>query len=266
MGIRPTSTPSRQRGSAITETLIGLMVLVPAFWAVDHLGRLANIQRDTVMGARHTAWEALAQPDARGVTGPRLDHELRDRIHGSVHAPVISADRLAREGYSQDVMRRPGKQPLLAERAAGRIGAQRERGNPPLRLLLPSVAEPILARGKAIPSAVRLVGLSGQMLGLPRAPLVTYQHSVPLAREAIGQSPNADTPPPAITATAGLLTEGWNARSDRDYQRRTERIVAGEPVHAFTSPARFLGRLTFFKEGRHARADNLVPPSRVQPR
>ena len=42
---------NRQAGSAIAEALVGLLALLPAFYAIDYLGRLHDMQRANVAAA-----------------------------------------------------------------------------------------------------------------------------------------------------------------------------------------------------------------------
>jgi hypothetical protein len=66
-------------------------------------------------------------------------------------------------------------------------------------------------------------------------------------------------------ATGSLSIRTWQADDDADYQRRTERIVASEPVDQLATPAQTLGRFSIFREGRYARSTDFVPPSRRFP-
>ena len=256
-----------QRGSAITEAILALFVMVPLFWAVDHLGRLAEIKRDTFLGARYAAWQSLAQPPRPRSSTAALGHTLRDRIHGSEHAPVLAHQQLKRIGYSRDVMRDSRHKPLTNERHPPEVTRLKAGGE--RRLPANGLGTANLAHGRHIPAATRIAGLSGRMLDLPEAPLTVYRHRTPLAHGALGSEPTPPRKtarPPAIRATAGLLRESWRARSDAEYQRRAERIVASEPVAFLSEPAPAIGRFPIFKEGRYAQADDFIPPSRLQPR
>jgi len=251
-----------QRGSAFSEVILSLLVLIPAFWAVDHLGRLAEIQRDTTMGARYAVWQNLATPPGEAIRD-NVVTEVRDRIHGNVLAPIVAIETIEQDGYSHNALREGGRKTLVADTEAGGIRARNLRSEEAGRLSGDGPGAALLAQGRFMPAGVRLAGLSSDMLGLADAPLVAHEQSVTLSLDDVPGHPDTDSSAPQITASAALLTESWAAQSDREYQRRTNRIVASQPVDVFTRPARFIGRFPVFREGRYAAGTDFVPPSVV---
>lgn len=254
--------PGLQGGSAFSETILGLMVLVPAFWAVDHLGRLADIQRDASMGARYAVWQSLATPPDQTVPSTLLP-EVRDRVHGHVHAPLLSMETIGQVGYSRHVLREGGRTALAADTETNGVQTRQSTADGTNRLSREGPGAGLLARGRFVPAGVGLGGLSSNMLGLPDTPLTVHEQRVELTPQAIFQPAGGDLPAPAIKSSAALLSESWVARSDNEYQRRTHRIVASQPVDIFTRPARFIGRFPVFREGRHAAGTDFVPPSAI---
>lgn len=251
-----------QCGSAFTEVILGLLVLVPAFWAVDHLGRLAEIQRDTTLGARYAVWEGLKTPPGQPVRSSVVT-ELRDRIHGDVRAPVVPVETIEQDGYSRNALREGGRRPLVTDTEAAGIQARYPGHEETGGLSDDGPGAALLAQGRFMPTGVGLAGLSSDMLGLADSPLIVHEQSVTLSLEEAPRDTDTGDSAPQITASAALLTGTWAARSNREYQRRANRIVASRPVDVFTRPARFIGRFPVFREGRYAAGTDFVPPSVV---
>ncbi len=246
---------SAQRGSAITETLVGLLVLLPAFWALDWLGRLHDIQRSAVTSARYLAWEETVGHSDRG-TRQLL---VWDRIAGSDHAAIQNATEIRKQGLSVNALwQRSGKsnQPLVEYKASDleRISTE----------ALPSrgYAVAAIAHGDGVPAAARLGGLSGQMLGLPQEKFWQQRYRMNAAASGDRTAPDQAL---VFEETAALTPGYWQSRTDREYQRRTEDLVASEPVHWVSQPAQQLGRFFVFREGRYASSTDFVPPSHITP-
>lgn len=248
---------SRQRGAAMTESLIGLLAIIPAFVAMDHLGRLQDMERAAIAGARYAAWEEIS---GRG-REDALQIAIEDRIHGNDHAPIVDVAALKREGVSQNPLwqDRDGDLRHYSADAIERKGGRRRRHR---QLPDPGLAVRNIAYGQSIPDVIEATGLSGDMLGLPRETLVGH-------RLRIGARPRLEEGyrnPPLVFEAQGAVSPGhWQAGSDRDYQRRTERIVASEPVDLLSKPAQALGGFFVFKEGRYARSTDFVPRSDLFP-
>ena len=239
--------------SATSETVLGLLVIVPAFLAVDYLGRLADIERANVMSARYSVWEQESGAPAREV--------IYDRIHGNDRAGLISAGAVSESGVSTNPMHEAFTGRLIDRDAKPTI----DTAPSALSSDLPSAGTgaAAIAHGRYVPDAVRFGGLSGRMLDLPEAPLQVHQHQLSVTPLPLKSDTRDDIKPIILTATHGRLDRDWQAQSDRDFQGRTEKIVASEPVSLLTRPAPLLGRFPIFKEGRHARTTDFIPPSRV---
>ena len=248
---------TRQRGTAMTESLIGLLAIIPAFLAMDHLGRLQDMERAAIAGARYAAWEEIS---GRG-KGNRLALAIEDRIYGNDHAPVVDVARLRRDGVSRNPLWQD-RQGDLRRTDADPIRRQDGRERRHSQLPDPGYAVRNIAYGQSVPDFVDRIGLSGDMLELPRETLTGH-------RIRIGARPRLeadDRSPLLIIEARGAISPGyWQARSDRDYQRRTQRLVASEPVDSLSRPAQVLGRFFAFKEGRYARSTDFVPPSDLFP-
>ncbi|RZU98641.1 hypothetical protein [Spiribacter vilamensis] len=248
---------SGQHGTAMTESLIGLLAIIPAFLAMDHLGRLQDMERAAIAGARYAAWEEIS---GRG-KDDALPIAIEDRIFGNDHAPIVDRARLRREGVSQNPLWQD-RDGMLRDTDADGIQRQdgRKRGNS--NLPEPGTAVRNIAYGQSIPDVIEATGLSGDMLGLPRETLVGHR----LRMGARPRLEEGDRNPPLVFEAQGAISPGhWQAGSDRAYQRRTERIVASEPVDTLSKPAQALGGFFVFKEGRYARSTDFVPRSDLFP-
>ncbi len=247
---------NRQAGSAITESLVGLLALIPAFVAMDYLGRLADMDRSTTAAARYAAWQSLAG----NTSDARRQLAIEDRVFGNDHAPLVAVDQLRRAG--------PSRNPLWQDpTGALRVADNRQRSTPPDGDLarLPAAGRAVrgLAHGDSMPSIASFVGLSKAMLDLKRSGLRGDRIRV---RAQPRLEAGENRPPLTLTAAGGLSTRTWQATTDAEYERRMQQIVASEPVDALSTPAQILGRFFVFKEGRDAKATDFVPPSARLPR
>ena len=246
---------SKQCGAALSETLVGLLAILPAFWAMDYLGRLHDMQRSSVAGARYAAWEETV---GRGAD-PSLSDALQDRIHGNDRVGLVSHQALRRL--------EPSDNPLWHDR----LDSRHPESAPPPRRAKPDQGDDLpaagiavrnIAHGESVPALAGLGGLSGRMLGLRHEDLPT--HTVSLTAAPRLEHANAARPV-RLKAGAAISAGFWQAVDDREYQRRAERIVASEPVNAISQPAQQLGRFFVFKEGRYAESTDFIPPSRIIP-
>lgn len=246
---------SAQKGSAFTETLVGLLVLLPAFWAVDWLGRLHDLQRSAVTSARYLVWEETVGH------GNREDSRLLawDRVAGNDHAALENAADVRKNGFAINALwqrTNQSNQPLVKYESPHseliRTDAPLSRG----------YAVAAIAHGDGVPAAARLGGLSGRMLDQPPERLWQQRYRIEAATPSGKTTPEQ---PLVFEETAALTTGDWQARTDREYQRRTEDLVASEPVHWVSQPAQQLGRFFVFREGRYASSTDFVPPSHTTP-
>lgn len=234
---------NRQQGSALSETLIGLMVLLPAFMAMDYLGRLQEIRRDSIELTRAASWETSVRPVAHALTNPSISQ-------------IAGMDRTE----DNPLWQRQGTS-LIHDNRPPEI---RRTQNPDGELLNKyRVGVKIFAHGQGVPDWAGALGLSGNMLDLPQetAPINTGEIS---ARALL--DPVEPEKPVTFTPTASLTPDSWVAHSDAEYQRRLEQVSYSGLVYYFTVPAHTaLGFLPIFKEGRYAAATDFIPESRIHP-
>ncbi len=248
-----------QSGSAISETLIGLLILIPAFWAVDWLGRLHDMQRSAIASARYLAWEELTGNQQSASSW----RQAEERFGGSDLVGLVNVATLANEGPSINTLWNGSGSHRNLLPAEDSSPAASNNSRTQKRLPTAGYATAALAHGDRVPSAARLGGLSGQMLGLPRETLGQAEFQV---RATALWDPVDPDRTLIFSETAGLSTHAWQANTDREYQQRTEDLVASEPVDWISAPAQQLGRFFVFKEGRYAASTDFIPPSRLAPR
>ncbi|MEX0374201.1 hypothetical protein [Spiribacter pallidus] len=126
-----------------------------------------------------------------------------------------------------------------------------------------SAAVRALAHGDYVPGIARIGGLHPQMLRLPQ-PALQSHHAERAIKPTTKLDEHASTL--SVEASASVVSVDWRARRDRQYQSRTEGVVASEPLDAATRPGRGLARFVLFREGRDADATDFIPPSGVQPK
>jgi hypothetical protein len=86
----------------LAELLVAMIVLLPLFWAVFHLGKYADLQQVVVQAGRYAAFQRALQPDERRMATDRIEDQLRarfflrgDRLPGNPRGELRSADGVA---------------------------------------------------------------------------------------------------------------------------------------------------------------------------
>jgi len=246
-----------QRGSAITETLIGMLVLLPAFWAVDYLGRLQDINRSTIMAARYAAWEELTHLASDRALGSTISKRI---YKGDLHRFEPPNETPAENKLSNPLWRYRNGQLLIEKTPTDftKYPATDDEDLPNTGLIIETVAH-----GDRLPRPIRILGLSEKMLDLSKAGLAISEVKISVKASL---EPSQATNNSIIFDTKATLSSGdWSAFSDQEYQQRIDAMVASEPVDTLSLPAQTLGRFFVFEEGRYARATDFIPPSRLLP-
>jgi hypothetical protein len=129
--------------------------------------------------------------------------------------------------------------------------------------LTASAAVRALAYGDYVPGIARIGGLHPRMLRLPKPAFQAHHAELTVSPT---DAPDEHAPTLRVNASASVIPADWQARHDRQYQSRTEGIVASEPLDAVTSPGRGLARFVLFREGRDADATDFIPPHGIRPK
>lgn len=81
-----------QRGQAMSEFIIALVVLVPMFLAVTYLGRYGDLQQRAQQASRYAAFQRTVQPDAGKLSDNTIADQMRARF-------FLAPTALAKDGH-----------------------------------------------------------------------------------------------------------------------------------------------------------------------
>lgn len=81
-----------QRGQAMSEFIIALVVLVPVFLAVSYLGRYGDLQQRAQQASRYAAFQRAAQPSAAELSDDKIADQMRARF-------FLAPTALAKDGH-----------------------------------------------------------------------------------------------------------------------------------------------------------------------
>jgi len=251
-----------------------MLALIPTLMAVVHLGRLQDLQSETVNGSRYLTWERTVWNNGgsgASKSNTQLRSEMRDRIHGNDAAGLVSPKETADEGVAVNPIWRSvdGDSKLDGSAPEGMDAINTSSSNESLSM----VSGPLktVAEGTGVPSAASAFGLDGDMLDVPVAGIdVRTAEATAKARlqekgelKLSGRGPGDNGQPIRFNYDSGILTDDWRSASESSYIDRTENIVAEEAVDKISKPAQVLGNFPVFKEAEYAEGTDFVPKSDV---
>lgn len=232
------------KGSALTETLVSMLVLIPFFVLIPQLGKQAHVQIKSHEMLRYALWERSVWRDPDNIGGgagldagnvrksdQRIQLEALDRILGHPRAPVRSAQELAATGVSLD--------PLLTDPLNEYLLAGEEATDAPVRITTAGTNGIQPERGETLRNAFHLRS----------APFVRMRTAI-RSRPAIEQwsldSSIADTQTPDPDGTdasmlihdqaGALLADTWTAPSEPTFHNRIVRGTHVRDAAALTGP------------------------------
>lgn len=190
---------SRQCGSALTETIVLMLAVIPLMLAIPMLGHLTDVRQQAVTASRYVAWEGtVGTAPAAGVVHGRF---FPAGDHGSADAP----EPLMKQG-----MHRVLADGTASQRAPVSSGGAGSR-----------TGERLAAIGEF------LDGFSGNEWGLDNEGMGRAEVTVRL-RENRHSGPlqgNCASETDCFIETAVVLGDGWSSADDAQARRRVRSLV-----------------------------------------
>lgn len=90
--MRPFPRAPRQRGQAMSEFIIALVVLVPIFLAVSYLGRYGDLKQRAQQASRYAAFQRAMQPSSGQLADATIADQMRARF-------FLAPTALAKDGH-----------------------------------------------------------------------------------------------------------------------------------------------------------------------
>ncbi|MGD9946727.1 MAG: hypothetical protein AB7F71_20305 [Burkholderiaceae bacterium] len=234
----------RQRGQALIEALVAMIVLVPLAVLLVLLGKFQSMQQATILASRTLAFECTVRiercsdPHALAV----LVDELRVRHFGRIDREILSEDRVsdpAADGERNPLWSEHGGRPLLERFAdvGGATSPQRFDAGLSVALGRAAVADPSNLLGSlAGPSRFGLDVEAGMIDA-------RIQVSVSPSRSGNQSLSKLGSLPLTMRARTVVLTDAWNASLPYGGQPHTveQRVEAGRRLDGVRETAIGLG-------------------------
>lgn len=236
------SAPARRaRGTAVSEFLAMLALLVPLFLLIPYMGKVADMNHTAVQASRYGAWERVVAPgDTKGAGV--IATEARRRLFSRMGAPIITGQGVIDDNNERNV--------LWVDHAGGRKFvnyadarfAESEAGTP--GKVAGAVTDAMAGFGQLLeelPGAVRPSGkFDVNTRGLMRAEVgVNIAGTVVKPIDAGTDCDGATNTRTFVCARRHnvILADNWDASSPGQVETRVRAMTIGE---IFGEPARLL--------------------------
>ena len=279
---------TRQRGNAMTETIVALLSLAPFIAGIPLLGKQLDIKQKTYDAARYVVWERTVwQSDGTSNRKSEADIalEVRDRALGDPRAGIMAVESIRAAGVTENLLWRDHRGHRLldyqdngAPDGAPVVTTQREQTSP---VEVGYALVPGIAYGEGpigvLEDALQLhdlhlnrhsyAGGSVSMIVRPVLAQLAKRHVSTGARPE-GASERG---PLIQTAAGAVLSDTWSVRDENGLRRRVDDLTTNELVQSLELAGRpiamqALGKgQSLYGEGQFGWNADLRPRSDVLP-
>ena len=276
--------PVTVRGSAMIETIVAVLALMPFVIGIPLLGKQLDIKHKSFDAARYSAWERTVWRDD-GVRnrkhGQDISLEARDRVFGHPSAAVTTIETLRTAGITENPLWRDREGRRLLAYADGRLPVDFTHSDRASPVGVGYLLVPGIAHGDG-PLASVANALKLQSLNLNRHAFATSAVAVELRpllqqlswrKRSLSSTAEEENDPQALVhvATSALLSDTWSSSDESSLQRRVDDITTNELIEELESPGKPLGMHApgkgrpLFGEGQFGWSPDLRPRSTALP-
>ncbi len=239
----------RESGSAMVETAILMVVMVPLVFGVVMIGNLIDLKQTSEQAGRYAAWEATVYPSAE--PGGARPASVRERFFGEPDSVLSSqttdtaSHRLWGESEAVEDRSWAAKTAVSIDESTVLAAAHQQGvGDSTIAMQVGETA------GKA---GTILEGLGGNSWGLTANGLVRSSIGVQVKAnewlhttdtEGCGVAGNFA----CLQSSSVILVDGWSASSDNQARRRVRSLVPASALQPLGDIVAKVGHLPMFKE------------------
>ncbi len=259
----------KQQGSALVETSVLMVVLLPLIYGVVMLGKVIDLTQTTEQASRYAAWESTVYTAAgsngaapAGITerffgAPTASLQTQstepgnNRLWGNTQTPTANR-------YEKDTRVAIKSQAITAD-------YQRDIAEPTAAMVVGELA------GK---SGEILDGLSGNSWGLTANGLVQANVGVEMDGSAWlnagATSCGSDQSSLCLKSSAVILVDGWSASNDAHSEERVRSLMPASAIEPLGDAISLVGNIPMFGElkglkGAFGHVDMQVLPEYAKP-
>jgi hypothetical protein len=272
----------RQRGTAVTEVIVGLLALCPFLIGIPLLGKQLDVKHKSMDATRYAVWERTVWHSSGSNRKEATDIalEARDRALGDPRAAIVPPDTLRASGVTENRLWRDTANAHLLDYDQGLpIDIDQRSAREPVEV--GQLFVPAFTYGGGVMSAAGAV-MQVRPLGMDTRSFASANANVALrpilqarARTAVSlrrEDPRVSAEPALVQrAAAAILSDSWSARDETDFARRVDELTIDEFVGTVELPVRILALNALdkgeplFGEGQYAWDPNLRPSSLTLP-
>jgi hypothetical protein len=255
---------TRNRGSALIESIVAMLALAPFITGMVLLGKQLDVKHKTYDALRYSVWERTVW-SSNAKSANDITVEALDRSFGHPLTGVSSTDHLRANGVSLNPLWSDYGRRLLTAHP----GSTHSDAAPPAQAGHALV--PALAHGggplSSVANSLRLQDLELNDRAFATARITANIRPV-LAERA---QPDADVRPITHVAEGAVLSDVWSSRDEGELRRRADHLIADELIEHLEMPARPLSMQSLSKggplygEGQYGWDPDLRPRSNALP-
>jgi hypothetical protein len=273
-----------QRGTAITEVIVGLLALSPFLIGIPLLGKQLDVKHKSMDAARYSVWERTVwrSSGANRKEATDITLEARDRVLGDARARIVPTETLRTAGITENVLwRDAANQRLLAYQGDTQpVGIDQRNAREPVEIGYLFV--PAFTYGGGIIGTAASV-LQVNELGMDARTFASAEVNVSMrsvlsarAQAPVSltrEDPNEGAQQPLVQHAGGaILSDTWSSRDENEFGRRVDELTIDEMVETIELPSQALALAAagrgepLFGEGQYAWDPDLRPRSATLPR
>jgi len=276
----------KQTGQALSETLVGMLVLVPLLFYLAYIGKHLDVKSTAFQANRYVVWERTIASDSgewrageNRKTLANLQTEVQDRFLQDPRAELSTGAPNSENQLWVDHLGAPlvpldeVRIELQLEGDPSPIGVAGFLGASNSASLVTALAYDGLPLLNQLDGLSNLIGgaldfnLSLNDAGFARANLSLPAVNAPgFVRGGVVQSPQSSTELSRFDTSGAILTDAWVPGSEANFSDRIDGLVVDEIVSLLVFPGTFtFGFFPLFKEGLDGQSPKLSSDSQVIP-